>query len=200
MSESVPPPIPPLLPESAPFSPEQRAWLNGFFAGFLGLDGNGITALSPEHAEALLSGIAPLAQEASDDDVGEAPWHDPAMPLPDRMKRAEGGPLRARLMAAMGQQDCGQCGYNCQDYSGAIFLRKEERLNLCVPGGKETTRTLKALQQERGGDQGRDPFGCRCYGCTGRYPGLFPRTAGASDFSVPHASQQTWLAKTDLAH
>jgi sulfite reductase (NADPH) flavoprotein alpha-component len=150
MSESVPPPIPPLLPESAPFSPEQRAWLNGFFAGFLGLDGNGITALSPEHAEALLSGIAPLAQEASDDDVGEAPWHDPAMPLPDRMKLAEGRPLRARLMAAMGQQDCGQCGYNCQDYSGAIFLRKEERLNLCVPGGKETTRTLKALQQERG--------------------------------------------------
>ena len=150
MSESVPPPIPPLLPESAPFSPEQRAWLNGFFAGFLGLDGNGITALSPEHAEALLSGIAPLAQEASDDDVGEAPWHDPAMPLPDRMKLAEGRPLRARLMAAMGQQDCGQCGYNCQDYSGAIFLRKEARLNLCVPGGKETTRTLKALQQERG--------------------------------------------------
>ena len=65
MSESVPPPLPPLLPESAPFSPEQRAWLNGFFAGFLGLDGNGITALSPEHAEALLSGIAPLAQEAT---------------------------------------------------------------------------------------------------------------------------------------
>jgi len=23
----------PLLPETAPFSPEQRAWLNGFFAG-----------------------------------------------------------------------------------------------------------------------------------------------------------------------
>ncbi len=23
----------PVLPENAPFSPEQRAWLNGFFAG-----------------------------------------------------------------------------------------------------------------------------------------------------------------------
>ena len=52
MSENVLPPIPPLLPESAPFSPEQRAWLNGFFAGFLALDSNGITALSPEHADA----------------------------------------------------------------------------------------------------------------------------------------------------
>src|SRR5512144_1189100 len=29
------PVAPPLLPESAPFSPAQRAWLNGFFAGLL---------------------------------------------------------------------------------------------------------------------------------------------------------------------
>ena len=33
MSKNLPPPIPALLPESAPFTPEQRAWLNGFFAG-----------------------------------------------------------------------------------------------------------------------------------------------------------------------
>jgi sulfite reductase (NADPH) flavoprotein alpha-component len=72
------------------------------------------------------------------------------MALADRMKLAEGRPLRRRMMAAMGQQDCGQCGYNCQDYSDAIFLEKEERLNLCVPGGKETTRALKALHQELG--------------------------------------------------
>jgi sulfite reductase (NADPH) flavoprotein alpha-component len=72
------------------------------------------------------------------------------MALADRMKLAEGRPLRRRMMAAMGQQDCGQCGYNCQDYSDAIFLQKEERLNLCVPGGKETTRALKALHQELG--------------------------------------------------
>ena len=30
----------------------------------------------------------------------------------------------------------------------SIFLKKEERLNLCVPGGKDTTRTLKALYDE----------------------------------------------------
>ncbi len=28
-------------------------------------------------------------------------------------------------MAAMAQQDCGQCGYNCADYANAIFLKNE---------------------------------------------------------------------------
>jgi sulfite reductase (NADPH) flavoprotein alpha-component len=51
-------------------------------------------------------------------------------------------------MAAMAQQDCGQCGYNCSDYSDAIAARSEARLNLCVPGGKETARMLKALHEE----------------------------------------------------
>jgi sulfite reductase (NADPH) flavoprotein alpha-component len=53
-------------------------------------------------------------------------------------------------MAAMAQQDCGQCGYNCQDYSEAISRKTEERLNLCVPGGKETARMLKTLYAELG--------------------------------------------------
>ncbi len=30
----------------------------------------------------------------------------------------------------------------------ALFARSEERLNLCVPGGKETARMLKTLYQE----------------------------------------------------
>jgi sulfite reductase (NADPH) flavoprotein alpha-component len=64
------------------------------------------------------------------------------------MKLAEGRPLRRRLMAAMGQQDCGQCGYNCEDYANAIHGKSEERLNLCVPGGKDTLRTLKKLSEE----------------------------------------------------
>jgi sulfite reductase (NADPH) flavoprotein alpha-component len=139
--------MPSLIPESAPFTAEQRVWLNGLFAGMLALDG--VTALSPEQAAALLPGGLGLAAPtpAEDEDDG-APWHDPAMPLADRMKLAEGRPLRRRMMAAMGQQDCGQCGYSCQDYSDAIVAKKEERLNLCVPGGKETTRTVKALYQE----------------------------------------------------
>src|SRR6516225_9722706 len=129
--------------------------VNGFFAGYLGLDAGGITVVSPEQGAALFSGITSFAEASPDDN--EAPWHDPAMSLPDRMKLAEGRPLRRRMMAAMGQQDCGQCGYNCQDYSDAIVLQKEERLNLCVPGGKETTRMLKALHQELGSTTATTP-------------------------------------------
>src|SRR3974390_1485325 len=148
MTQNRPLPIPPLLPETAPFSPEQRAWLNGFFSGYLGLDAGGIPVLSPEQGAALMSGIAPSAEAFADDD--EAPWHDPAMPLPDRMKLAEGRPLPRRMMAAMAQQDCSQCGYNCKDYADALFTKKEERLNLCVPGGKDTARMLKQLYAEMG--------------------------------------------------
>jgi sulfite reductase (NADPH) flavoprotein alpha-component len=147
MTQSMPSPIPSLLPQTAPFTPAQLAWLNGFFAGCLGLESGGITALSPQQNADLLSGIAPFAFSSPDDEDG-APWHDPAMPLPERMKLAEGRALRRRMMAAMGQQDCGQCGYTCEDYSNAISLGNEERLNLCVPGGKETARMLKVLHQE----------------------------------------------------
>ena len=149
MSELTRPPVANLIPESAPFSPEQRTWLNGFFAGFLELSGGGATALSPEANAALISELAPAARGPLDDgDDGNAPWHDPGMPLPERLALAETRPLRRRMMAAMGQQDCGQCGYDCENYSNAIFLKQEERLNLCVPGGKETTRALKALYKE----------------------------------------------------
>jgi sulfite reductase (NADPH) flavoprotein alpha-component len=148
MSQNIAPPIPSLVPETAPFSPEQRAWLNGFFAGLVSLDGAGVTALSAEQSAALMPGAA--QNEFGDTDDGEAPWHDQTLALPDRMKMAEGRPLRRRMMAAMAQQDCGQCGYNCEDYSNNIVTKKEERLNLCVPGGKETARMLKALYEEVG--------------------------------------------------
>jgi sulfite reductase (NADPH) flavoprotein alpha-component len=139
----VPPPQPPsLLPESAPFTPAQRAWLNGFFAGLISIDGSPVTPLSLEQSAALM----PTTPTEGDD--GEAPWHDQSLPLGERMKLAEGRPLRRRMMAAMAQQDCGQCGYNCHDYSDAVAKRAEERLNLCVPGGKETARMLKTLYAE----------------------------------------------------
>jgi sulfite reductase (NADPH) flavoprotein alpha-component len=152
MSFSTRPPFANLIAENAPFTPEQREWLNGFFAGLLSLDG-GATPLSAEEAAALMRSSlapAPAANGPLDDgDDGAAPWHDQTIPLAERMTLAEGRPLRRRLMAAMGQQDCGQCGYNCEDYSNAIFLKKEERLNLCVPGGKETARMLKKLYEDR---------------------------------------------------
>src|SRR3954463_2996515 len=133
-----------LIPENAPFSPEQRTWLNGFFAGFVSIEGE-ITPLSPSESEVLLPGFGAGAD--ADEDDG-APWHDQTLPLTERMKLAEARPLPRRMMAAMAQQDCGQCGYNCHDYAEALFARSEDRLNLCVPGGKETARMLKTLYQE----------------------------------------------------
>jgi sulfite reductase (NADPH) flavoprotein alpha-component len=149
MTHTIPPPLPSLIPDTAPFSPEQRTWLNGFLAGLLSPD-TGVNPLSAAEAAALLVGAAPQSRAPPDSDDGEAPWHDPAMPLNERMQLAETRPLRRRMMAAMGQQDCGQCGYNCEDYADAIFLKSEERLNLCVPGGKETARMLKTLYAEFG--------------------------------------------------
>jgi sulfite reductase (NADPH) flavoprotein alpha-component len=73
------------------------------------------------------------------------------MALEERMALAAARPVRWKLMAAMAQQDCGQCGSNCADYSAAIFEQAEERLNLCVPGGKATARMLKQLVEEMGG-------------------------------------------------
>src|SRR6185437_11368527 len=150
MSITPRPPIPSFLPQNAPFTPQQRAWLDGLFAGVFGLEG-GVTPLSRADVAKLLPGLvdapagAEIVAEGADDG---APWHDPAMPMPDRMKLAEGRPLPRRMMAAMAQQDCGQCGYNCQNYAEALFAKTEQRLNLCVPGGKETARMLKQLHQE----------------------------------------------------
>ncbi len=143
-----PPPAAPMIPENAPFSPEQRAWLNGFFAGLLASDSPNGTALPAPESAALAATLAPAARGLEDDG---APWHDQTLPLAERMKLAEGRPLPRRMMAAMGQQDCGQCGYNCEDYANAIAVQAEERLNLCVPGAKETARMLKTLVEEMGG-------------------------------------------------
>lgn len=64
------PPLP-LIPENAPFSPAQRAWLNGFLAG---LNGGASATLSTTQA-------AP---------VEDFPWHDPALELDERLALAEG--------------------------------------------------------------------------------------------------------------
>jgi sulfite reductase (NADPH) flavoprotein alpha-component len=140
MNQITPPPTIEVIPSSAPFSEAQRSWLNGFFAGLLS---EAPTPLSDEQGSALMRNGA-----SGDDDDGQAPWHDQTLPIAERMKLAEGRPLRRRMMAAMAQQDCGQCGYNCHDYSEAIANKAEARLNLCVPGGKETARMLKTLYEE----------------------------------------------------
>lgn len=132
----------PLIPENAPFSAAERELLNAFFTRAFRLNELANPA-APERAA--------LKGPLDDGDDGTAPWHDPSIALEERMKLAEGRPLRRRMMAAMAQQDCGQCGYNCEDYSNNIVLQAEPRLNLCVPGGKATARMLKALVEEMGG-------------------------------------------------
>jgi sulfite reductase (NADPH) flavoprotein alpha-component len=122
----------PLLPETAPFNPDQRAWLNGFFAGLLGLQ-------QPTGA--------PVATAPVEDDA-EYPWHDPALALDERMTMAEAKPAKLKLMAAMGQLDCGQCGYLCKSYADAIANGEEKDLSKCVPGGKPTAKMLKKLLEE----------------------------------------------------
>jgi sulfite reductase (NADPH) flavoprotein alpha-component len=184
----------PLLPESAPFTPAQRAWLNGFFAGVFGwasagdtspaVNGTAHTALpqgrggdaahSNGHAAAIAAADGPaaaasVAASAPDAAVPAAtaalapppaeappvapadedfPWHDPALPLDERLQLAAGQPLARRLMAAMAQLDCGACGYVCRTYSEAIACGQQRDLTLCAPGGTETARALKRLLQE----------------------------------------------------
>lgn len=141
-----------MIPETAPFSADQRAWLNGFFAGLMAPPEVADSApIDPQQLFALLSGQAMASVgAAADGDDGADPWHDQTIALADRMALAEGRPLRRRMYAAMAQQDCGQCGYLCESYADAIAAHAEERLNLCVPGGKDTARMLKALAEEMG--------------------------------------------------
>jgi sulfite reductase (NADPH) flavoprotein alpha-component len=136
-----------LLPENAPFTPEQRIWLSGLFAGLLGI-GQAATPLSPEEAAALVPGLLQAPAGAAEDPVT---WHDPSIAIDERVKLAEGRSLHMRLMAAMAQQDCGQCGSSCEEYSRQIFEKAEARLNLCVPGGRDTSRMLKKLLEEAPG-------------------------------------------------
>ncbi|GEP57576.1 sulfite reductase subunit alpha [Reyranella soli] len=121
--------VPSIIPETAPFSTEQRAWLNGFFAAYLGVT-----------AEAM--GQSDAAAAEADEDF---PWHDAALAMPERLELAKERKPERQLMAAMAQLDCGQCGYLCQTYAEAVWSGAEADMGRCVPGGKETQRKLKEL-------------------------------------------------------
>jgi sulfite reductase (NADPH) flavoprotein alpha-component len=176
MNQMTPPPQLEIIPPSAPFTEGQRSWLNGFLIGLLQLDGS--TPLAAAQNSAVLG-------PAGDADDGEAPWHDQTMPIAERMKLAEGRPMRRRMMAAMAQQDCGQCGYNCNDYSDAIASKAEPRLNLCVPGGKETARMLKALHEELEKAPGASPS-----------PSLAPAAAAPAITAEPGRSRDNPVPAT----
>ena len=124
---AIAPPVP-IIPDSAPFSPPQRAWLNGFLAGLYGGAASARMSAAP----------SPPVEDSF-------AWHDPTLDLAERLALAKDAPLPRRLMSAMAQLDCGQCGYLCQTYAEAIADGRETQLSLCVPGAKPTQRALKAI-------------------------------------------------------
>jgi len=126
----------PVIPENAPFSSAQRSWLNGFLAGLYGA-GQATAGMS-------------MAEPAVEEDF---PWHDPALEMEERLQLAEGRQFDRRLMAAMAQLDCGQCGYLCQTYAEALASGRESSASLCVPGAKPTSKMLKQMLAERPADE-----------------------------------------------
>lgn len=139
-----------LIPETAPFTAVQRNWLNGFFAGLITTDRPTAPAqplpddpLAPQHLEEPLH----RAEE-------NYPWHDPTLELNQRLEMASGQPLPLRLMAAMAQLNCGQCGYSCLSYGQALASRAESKTSLCVPGGRPTQSIVKQMLREGGASTG----------------------------------------------
>src|SRR5207245_1732324 len=106
-----------------------------------GMDG----AARPPAAGASVPSVAAPQTPAAEPE----PWHDPALPIAERLKLAEGQAPPRRLMAAMAQLDCGACGYVCRTYADAIASGNETRLTLCSPGGSETSRALKRLLKDQ---------------------------------------------------
>src|SRR2546423_8203656 len=118
----------PVLPETAPFTAAQRAWLNGFFAGLFGR-----------------GAAQSVTEEPRIEEQESMPWHDPALSIEQRVALAEGKPQARKLMAAMAQLDCGACGYLCQTYGEAIANGDEKDLTRWSPAGRETTIKLNEL-------------------------------------------------------
>src|SRR5207247_28490 len=67
------------LPDNAPFTEPQRAWLNGFVAGLLGME----RTQSAPGAQAAAPAAAPQTEE-------DFPCHDPTLALDERMQLAAG--------------------------------------------------------------------------------------------------------------
>jgi sulfite reductase (NADPH) flavoprotein alpha-component len=133
----------PLIPENAPFDSPQRAWLNGWLAAYYADGDPQLASIGQQSTVAPPAEAAALAPPVEED----FPWHDMTLPLAERMSLAEARPMPQRLMAAMAQQDCGQCSYLCGTYAEAIASGAEKSLTRCIPGGKETARQLKELME-----------------------------------------------------
>ena len=88
----------PRLPDNAPFAPSQRAWLDGYIAGWFSIGPDAVAQRPVPEATVIAA------------EPGDFPWHDPTLSLEERLALAEGRRSERVLMAAMAQLDCGQCG------------------------------------------------------------------------------------------
>jgi len=80
----------------------------------------------------------------------EAPWHDPDMPMTQRLDLAKSGGLKEKLFAAMAQTDCTACGWDCEGYAAALASGESKDPTLCVPGEAETETKLRELMTAAG--------------------------------------------------
>ncbi len=179
----------PFIPETAPFSLPQRAWLNGYFAAILtGGRGDAIAAFG---AVAITPPIASAPVAAREE---EFPWHDPALPLAERLQLAEGQPQARKLMAAMAQLDCGACGYVCQAYSEAIARGEERDLTKCSPGGAETAKALLQIVQAE------PPAPAVPATPAAAAPAASPAPGGAPGYSRDNPLSARLVSSTQLTH
>jgi len=178
------------LPDNAPFTEAQRAWLNGFVAGLLGM----------EKIKAAQGSAPVAAPEGAEEET--FPWHDPTLPLSERMTLAAGRASERQLMAAMGQLDCGQCGYLCKSYAEAIASGAEADLGKCVPGGRDTAKKLKELIAVHPASKSHPapvrvkPMVERGYG---RDVPVRARLASSQPLTAPGAEKETRHVVVDLA-
>ena len=91
MSEHVTPPLV-LIPETAPFDPDQRAWLSGYFAALLGPSVAGATALAPGDAPATGPKLADIVKAVNA--IGASPAD--LVAILEALKEA--GALKAELI------------------------------------------------------------------------------------------------------
>ena len=194
-----------LIPETAPFTPEQRAWLNGFFAGLVSLDGAGVTRAVAGGGGGADAGARRRGRRRRDDD--DAPWHDQTLPMAERMKLAEGTP-------AAPPHDGGD---------GAAGLRPV-RLQLRGLFRRAVSQEGGAAESLRAGRQGNRPhaqdalrrssaFAAAATASSApaadapaapatprRAPGCSRDNPAEATFLVAHAPQQAGLREGDLAH
>jgi hypothetical protein len=112
------------------------------------------------------------------------------------------------MMAAMGQQDCGQCGYNCEDYANVIFLKRRSGSISVSPAGTPRARSRCFIRRLRPHPRQRTHRHCR--GRSRRSRSLAERGRSRDNpvdalfhsrtrLNKPGSGKETWHLELDLA-